>query len=119
MLTLHKFGANRNMTFELATYLENGNLYVGLIENEDGYAEPWSDLTVNLGVKCKDNCAFIDTNNNGDEIVDWLFENNLGEFTGVMQPSGWCVYPEFKFNMDEMMRHVVRDGRVNPNERDG
>ena len=111
MLTLRKYGSNHFMSFELANYIENGNLYVGLISNDNGYAEPWQNLTVNLSVKCKENCAFIDTNNNGDEIIEWLAENNLGHCTGKIMPSGWCVYPEFEFNMDELMRHVVLDER--------
>lgn len=111
MLTLHKYGSNHSITFELANYLENGNLYVGLISNDNGYYEPWQNLTVNLSVKCQDNCAFIDTNNNDDDILEWLEENNLGHCTGNMMPSGWCVYPEFEFNMDELMKHVVLDER--------
>ena len=111
MLTLHKYESNHSITFELANYVENGNLYVGLISNDNGYYEPWQNLTVNLSVKCQDNCAFIDTNNNGDEIVDWLISMHLGHLTGRMQTSGWCVYPEFEFNMDELMKHVVLDER--------
>lgn len=111
MLTLNKYGAVHPMSFKLATYVENGNLYVGLITHEEGYPEPWSDLTVNLGVKCEPNCAFIDTNNNGDEIVDWLISMQLGHFTGRMEASGWCLYPEIKFDMDKLMQHVTEDYR--------
>ena len=107
MLTLNKYGSSHPMTFHLNHYCENENLYVGLITNEEGYPEPWSDLTVNLSVKCKDNCAFIDTNNNGEEIIDWLMENNLGKPTGRIKASGWCIYPEFCFNVGELMKHCV------------
>ena len=110
MLTLYKYGSNHLITFELATYMENGNLYVGMLSNDDGITLPWQNLTVNLSVKCQDNCAFIDTNNN-DDIIDWLEENNLGHCTGNIMPSGWCVYPEFEFNMDELMKHTVLDER--------
>lgn len=111
MLNLHKYGTDHPITFELSNYYENRNLYVGLITNEEGYPEPWSTLTVNFSTKCADNCAFIDTNNNGTEIIDWLVENNLGKVTGFARASGWCVYPEFKFNMNELMKHVVCDRR--------
>ena len=106
MINLKKYGKNHPMTFELNKYCENENLYVGLITHEEGWAEPWQNLTVNLSVKCADDCAFIDTNNNGEEIIDWLIEHNLGKPTGRIKASGWCVYPEFKFNMDELMNHV-------------
>lgn len=111
MLTLNKYGATHQMTFKLANYAENGNLYVGLTMHDEGYPEPWSDLTVNLSAPCKPNRAFIDTNNNGTEIIAWLEENGLGHTTGMMMPSGWCVYPEFEFNMEALMKHVTEDYR--------
>lgn len=114
MINLHKYGTNHPMTFELANYVDNATLYVGLITNEEGYPEPWQNLTVNLAesCRCKSNCAYIDTNNNGNEIIRWLEENNLGELTGRIAASGWCFYPEFEFNMEELMKHVVSDERI-------
>lgn len=111
MLTLNRYERTHPMTFKLANYVENGNLYVGLLTNIDGYEEPWSDLTVNLSVPCKPNRAFIDANNNGNEIIAWLVNNGLGHTTGLMMPSGWCVYPEFEFNMEALMEHVTKDYR--------
>ena len=111
MLILNKYGTENPMSFELATYAENGNLFVGLITHEAGYPEPWSDLTVNLSIKCKPNCAYIDTNNNGNDIVDWLERNKLGKATDNLMASGWCLYPEFEFDMDELMKHVTEDNR--------
>lgn len=111
MINLIKYEKTHPMTFKLATYVENGNLYVGLLSHEEGYPMPWSNLTVNLSVKCKPNCAFIDTNNNGNEIMTWLEQNGLGHYTGNLMPSGWCVYPEFEFNMEALMEHVTEDCR--------
>lgn len=111
MLILNRWGKSHPITFELANYVENGNLYVGMITNYEGYPEPYSSLTVNLSVKCKPNRAFIDTNNNGNEIISWLEQNGLGHCTGNLMPSGWCVYPEFEFNMDALMEHVTQDCR--------
>lgn len=111
MLTLNKYDSNYSITFELAKYTENGNLYVGMLTDEDGYTVPWQNLTVNLGEKCKDNCAFIDVNNNGSAIIDWLIINDLGDVTGNILPSGFCMYPEFEFNMDELVKHVTVDYR--------
>lgn len=99
-LTLNKWGKEHPMTFEVRKYADNGNLYVGLITHEEGYPEPWQNLTVNLGVKCKENCAFIDTNNNGNEILYWLIENGLGNVTHNLQSSGFWIYPEFEFDME-------------------
>lgn len=112
MLDLNKYGAIHPMTFELANYTENGNLYVGLLTHEEGYPAPWQNLTVNLSFKCAPNRAYIDTNNNGNEIIAWLEKNKLGHCTGNLMPSGYCVYPEFEFNMDALMEHVTEDYRV-------
>lgn len=105
-LNLTKYGKEHPMTFEVDRYLDNGNLYVGLITHEEGYPEPWQNLTVNLGVKCEENCAFIDTNNNGNEILHWLIDNGLGEVTHALKSNGYWVYPEFKFNMETLMKYV-------------
>lgn len=105
-LTLNKYGKQHPMTFVLKQYASTGNLYVGLITHEEGY-EPWSDLTVNLDVKCEKNCSFIDTNNNGNEIIDWLVDNGLGYRTGLKARSGFCVYPEFIFNMNKLLQYVM------------
>lgn len=105
-LILHQYNRDYPMTFNLGNYMENDNLYVELIAGIEGFYEPWSDLTVNLGIKCEENCAFIDTNNNGNDIIDWLEANGLGTKTGRYKPSGFCVYPEFEFNMEELLKYT-------------
>ena len=105
-LNWNAWGKDHPITFRLDHYADNDNLYVGMITWEEDWPEPWSDLTVNLDVKCAEDCAFIDTNNNGEKILLWLIENNLGDLTGRMQPSGFCLFPEFKFNMDELMKYT-------------
>ena len=105
-LTLSRYGNEHPVTFEINHYLANGNLYVGLVTHKEGYPQPYSSLTVNLGVKCKANCAFIDINNNGMEILDWLTDNNLGRITAREKVSGFCIYPEFEFNIDALMEYV-------------
>lgn len=100
------WGTNHPISFRLSNYVDNHNLYVGMVTHEEGYPEPWSDLTVNLGVKCAENCAFIDINNNSDRIVEWLITNKLAALTGRIQQSGFCVYPEVKFNITELMKYV-------------
>jgi hypothetical protein len=113
-LNLKAWGKDHPITFTLSEYVDNGNLYVGMLTLEEGWPEPWSDLTVNLGVKCAKDCAFIDTNNNnGRTIIDWLIEHNLGDFTERVCKSGFCLYPEFRFNMDELMKYVTSDSRSN------
>ncbi len=65
---------------------------------DDGSLEYYGDITVNLP-ECKrsSGCQFIDTNNNGTEILDWLEQNDFGKRTGNQDVSGFCSYPEFNF----------------------
>ena len=58
----------------------------------------YGDITVNLP-ECNRSagCQFIDINNNGIPIIDWLEENNFGKRTGKFGASGFCKYPEFDF----------------------
>lgn len=113
MINMTKYARMHPMTFELANYADNGSLYVGLITHEEGYPEPWSNLTVNLrdSARCKSNCAYIDVNNNGDEIIDWLVRNGFGDVTEKLAISSFCIYPEFEFNMEVLMEHVSNDQR--------
>ena len=105
-LNMIKYGTVHPMTFVMDQYSENGNLYLGLVTHESGFPEPWQNLTVNLGVKCKENCAFIDTHNNGTEIIEWLMTHKLCRLTGRMETSGFCVYPEVEFNMKQLEKYI-------------
>lgn len=109
-LKLNAWGKEHQITLDLSNYVDNNNLFVGLVCWEDigkgEYPEPWSDLTVNLGIKCAPNCAFIDTNDNGKEIINWLIANKLGMPTGRVAQSGFCTYPEFEFYMYEVKKYV-------------
>ena len=109
-LILNRWGEDRKIVFDIGKYTSNGNLAVSMIvEMEEDYYEPWSTLTVNLTRKCAPNCAFIDTNNNGDDIIEWLINNNLGKPTGRMEISGFCFYPEFQFNMDILNKYSIKE----------
>ena len=104
-LILNRWGKEHPITFYVHKYANNGNLCISMYTNEDGFPEPWSTLTVNLGVKCKENCAFIDVNNNGMEIIDWLVDNNLGRVLPREKISGFCIYPEFEFDMEAIAKY--------------
>ena len=46
-------------------------------------------------------CQFIDTNNNGEAVLDWLVLYELGVPTGRYAASGHCMYPEVDFYRSE------------------
>ena len=70
---------------------------------EDG--EPFEVITVNLPdeeLSDDESCtAFIDENNL-PEIYNFLINNDIAVFTGNTAISGFCEYPEFKFNLEKL-----------------
>lgn len=93
---LEKHGKKNIITLRVGSYLE-GNLAIMMDVWKDEAPEPWNTLTVNLmGTRDKD-CAFIDVNNNGKDIIIWMIRNGLAVPTGKRASSGYCVYPEYRF----------------------
>lgn len=71
---------------------------------EDG--SPFASITVKISESPTNNCcAFVDANNLGEKIITFIENNNLGEFTGKFGLSGFCVYPECEFNLEEVKKH--------------
>ena len=105
-LAMRRHGKEYAITFEINHYLQNGNLYVGMLTREDNHPAMYGNLTVNLSVPCKANRAFIDVNNHGLGIIEWLLDNNLGHLTAREKVSGFCSYPEFEFDMDVLMQYI-------------
>ena len=103
-----QFGTTENVTLTVNTYVDNNSLYVGMATAEDGFPEPYGDVTVNLLSSVPPYCAFVDTNNM-PELEDFLVKNGIAEFTGLMQKSGYCSYPLYQFNV-EKMRGLCPDG---------
>jgi hypothetical protein len=77
------------------TYTTTGNTAIQLMNNQEG---PIACATVNVIPLPKDWIA-IDTNNNGEEMVDWLLENNIiiGKQLRTVE-SGYCSYPVYRLN---------------------
>lgn len=103
-----KYGTTRPIQLQITSYL-NGNLAIEMITWEDGHPEPWNTLTVNFSHLCEKNHAFIDTNNNGQQILSWIVRNGLAVPTGVTTQSGFCTYPEYRFREDRL-REIDPDG---------
>lgn len=97
------YGGTYRVIPKLNTYAENNNLYIGLdyFDTDCNAWLPYSDITVNVG-RLPFLESAIDTNNNGNEVVDFLVRNGFGELTGDSIPSGFCVFPVFKFNEDKL-----------------
>lgn len=90
-----------------STYTVDGSLAIIMYRVTPGSMKgPFGILTVNLsesGYTCAaDDEAFVDTNNNGPEIIDFIIENGIGEPTDRIGMSGFCTYPEFQFNIKDI-----------------
>ncbi len=109
MLTFEsQFLGDIQVQIEVQQYMNNGSLYIGMISFEDGYPEPYGDVTVNLDGKVSNYCGYLDTNNM-PTLEKFITENGLGEFTGFTKQSGFCEFPLYQFNA-EKLRELSPDG---------
>ena len=87
-LTVYAWGKETCLNTRIDNYRNNGNLYIGLIDN-DGL--PYADLTVNIETLPDDHAA-VDTNN-CPWVEQVLFDTGIGIPTGKYRASGFCNYP--------------------------
>lgn len=57
--------------------MNNKAMYIGLMCNEDGYDEPFGDVTVNLSVAAPNYCGYLNVNDMPD-IEKFITEMSLG-----------------------------------------
>lgn len=96
------YGKTYNVIAHKTKYLCDESLAVTL-EDADTH-EPFATLTVNLsesGFSCEEGCAFVDINNLPD-ASEFILSNELGLPTGRLGYSGYCIYPEYRFNLDKL-----------------
>ena len=93
-LTLKLLRKDEKWVFPFVTYYQHGlgsPICLELLEykeDSNGF-EPEAVITVNLpGVERNAGCQFIDTNNNGEAVLDWLVLYELGVPTGRYAASG-------------------------------
>lgn len=102
-----KYGSVHPIQLKVSSYMD-GNLAIAMLTWENGYADPWASLTVNLDGQRNKDCAFIDTNGDPNFPV-WLIRNGLAIPTGVTQRSRFCEYPEYRFRA-ERLQELDPDG---------
>lgn len=97
------YGINEMVAFEPAKY-QNGRLALQMmIQTEEGQLEPYGVPTVNFpdADVLDECCAFVDENN-FPEIGLWFLEQGIAEPTGRYVESGFCAYPEFRFDTSKI-----------------
>lgn len=86
-------------------YINSNALYLGLVDKN---GELYTDLTVNLPFYSRDfvrnNESYLDTNNS-KYVEDFINKYKLGEFTGIYSSSGFCEYPLYEFNIEQIKKY--------------
>ena len=103
-----RFSGKVKLELEINSYMDNNRVYIGLVEVDGEYPEPFADLTVNISAPCPDYCGYVDINN-CPELEGFIEKHGLGEFTGLMGNSGFCFYPLYLFD-PEKLRKVAPEG---------
>ena len=98
------YATYENCNLEVNKYQANGSMHIGIWNCTEG---PIATLTVCLpdARKPKEGEAYIDTNN-CPWAEDFIEEYGLGEDTGLMGFSGFCMYPLYRFNMDKVNEYI-------------
>lgn len=99
MYTVETFFGAYDVSLKKSKYSSNGNLAIQMFES-DGM--PFATLTVNLGKKLKDDLAYVDTNN-CPWAETFIEKNGLGEPTDRIGQSGFCFYPQYKFDLSKIL----------------
>ena len=101
--TVKTFFGQEEVNIEVTTYANNKTLAIQLW-CEDG---PFATLTVNLpDSQHNAECQYVDTNN-CPWAEQFIEEYNLGAFTGYYGFSGFCMYPEYRFNIEELKKYAL------------
>lgn len=87
----------QNCLFKFTNYVDNNSLALIQVDDKGNLEDV---ITVNIHDANLKNkyCQFIDTNNQPDDIVEWLEQNGFGHPTHNFEHSGFCIYPEFEFD---------------------
>lgn len=96
------FGENITLKPIIRRYRTNNRLAIELVDLTD---DIFTYLTVNIDFELSNNSdntlAFVDTNNN-PWAEPFIEKHQLGQKTGNYGMSGFCVYPEYRFNLAKL-----------------
>lgn len=86
------------VTIQYSNYFQTNKLAVTLL---DEHEQIYDVISVNLVDEelTNKNCAFVDTNNM-PKAEEFLKKYNIAKPTGKFGHSGFCVYPEYEFNLE-------------------
>lgn len=99
-MKIEVWGKEIDLKCSIDKYVSNGTLAVQLWHNYHPYAR----LTINIPNSSDyldPDCAYIDVNNFA-EAIELITKYELGVMTGRSVVSGYCCYPECRFDMDKL-----------------
>lgn len=100
------YASYEGIMLQVSKYVADNSIAIQAWNMEEG---PIATLTVCLDDKSLgENEAYLDTNN-CPWVVGFMDKYGLGELTGKVRPSGYCLYPAAKINMDEVMKFVFKE----------
>ena len=85
-----------------------GSLDLGLLAFEEGYPEPWTDLTVRVrgAAPCAPDEAYVKTWSENEGIDKWLEDTGLAKPTGEYVLSGYVKIPKYQFNLNMVEQYM-------------
>ncbi len=91
----HPAGFTQDVVFVVARYTNSGNLYVGLLEAENGM--PFTYVTTNF-TRLSPGLAYIKNVDENDGMVQFLLDNEMGTLCGGTDDN----YPLFLFDLTKL-----------------
>lgn len=111
-LQMEAWGTVHDLCVEAGSYAAGNNLALQLYENSEYGMEPYDMMTVNLPDQtCAPDCAFINTDHL-PVAPKMIAQYGLGEPTGRTAVSGFCEYPEYRFNLEEIKKYCMNPAEL-------
>ena len=102
------YGTYSNCMISVEHYIADDSLAIEIVNDTDGCI---ARITVCLNQKgIGEDCAFVDTNN-CPWAEDFIEAYGLGTYTGESRISGFCTYPLYRFNMEELKKYEWKTKR--------
>lgn len=104
--TVSGWGRTYECWFEIGKYYNSNQTAIQVFcRGEEGYPEPYAIATTRLARDAHEGCVYLDVNNwpEGEEIFEEL---GIGEATGYVQRSGYCIYPEYRIDFEKLKEYT-------------
>lgn len=97
-----------NLVFEIANYINNGNIYIGAIDIDN--EESFCDITINIPMYFfeYENEVILD-NDIPSELVDLLEKEGFITFSGKYANSGFARYKVVRINEEKFKEYSIEE----------